>query len=58
MKKDEASKGANVQTGLSEVGKIGPVGEEMKTKGKAQKPNANPKGTISGANRPGKFNWR
>ena len=56
--KDEASKGANVQTGLSEVSKIGDMPSEMKTQGKDQKPVANPKGKISGANRPGTFNWR
>lgn len=56
--KDEASKGANVQTGLSEVSKIGSLDQEMKTTGKDQKPSPNPKGTIKGANRPGTFNWR
>ena len=56
--KDAASKGANVQTGLSEVSKIEGVGKEMDTTGKGQKPQANPKGKIKGANRPGSFNWR
>lgn len=56
--KDEASKGANVQTGLSEVGKIEKPGPEFDTQGKAQKPNPNPKGSIPGKNRPGTFNWR
>lgn len=56
--KDEASKGANVQTGLSEVSKIESVGKEHDTVGKGQKPAANPKGPISGANRPGSPRWR
>ena len=56
--KDEASKGASVQTGLSEVSKIEKPGPEFDTKGKGQKPSANPKGPISGANRPGTFRWR
>lgn len=56
--KDEASKGASVQTGLSEVGQIEKPGPEHDTKGSGQKPTANPKGKVSGANRPGTFNWR
>lgn len=54
--KDAASKGANVQTGLSEVSKIEPVGKEMGTTGKDQKPTANPKTNVS-SDRPGKFRF-
>lgn len=56
--KDAASKGANVQTGLSEVSKIEGKGKELDSTGKDQKPAANPKGKIKGADRPGSFNWR
>lgn len=58
MRKDEASKGANVQTGLSEVGKIGGLGPEHDTQGPGQKPTPNPKGSIKGANRPGNPRWK
>ena len=56
--KDNASKGANVQTGLSEVAKIGPVGPEMDTTGKDQKPTKNPTGKVKAPDRPGSFNWK
>jgi len=55
--KDQASKGASVQTGLSEVSKIDGVSKEMDTTGKDQKPTANPKSKIK-CNRPGSFNWK
>lgn len=54
--KDAASKGASVQTGLSEVSKISEVPEQS-TQGKDQKPVATPKTSIKSA-RPGKFNFR
>jgi hypothetical protein len=58
MRKDKASGTPSVQTGLSEVGAIGPVGPEMKTSGKGQVPTANPKGAIKGADRPGNPRWK
>jgi hypothetical protein len=55
---DEASKGASVQTGLSEVSPIEKPGPEFGTTGKDQKPTPNPKGPIAGAMRPGNPKWR
>jgi len=57
MKKDAASNGASVKTGLSEVSPIEGVGKEMDTMGKGQKPNANPKGPVKTEGRKG-FSWK
>lgn len=55
--KDEASKGASVQSGLSEVEKIGGLGSEHGSVGKDQKPAPNPKTKVK-AHRPGSFRFR
>lgn len=55
--KDEASKGATVQTGLSEVASITSPVPEQDTKGKDQKPTATPR-TVAKGNRPGTFKFR
>ena len=55
--KDQASKGATVQTGLSEVSTITSPVPEQDTQGKDQKPVATPKTAVKGGDRPGKFRF-